>query len=135
MGLMTLGGLLREPGPCSDRAGYRILAWFLIGEKAAIMLGTGFGTILLRLWACFVAKQSGHDLLWRADKAIDRVHATQGRHSAIAGPLQLVESRDSQGVLLHQRHAFGVGGLDQQSSLVLQHRRGQLMFQKLIGLT
>jgi len=63
----------------------------------------------------FVAEQGGGDFVGGPRVRIDGVNAGHRRHPAVARVLlRGLERGDLRTILLHQRHAFAVGGSDQQ---------------------
>jgi hypothetical protein len=76
----------------------------------------------LRLGHRGVAEQRRHNLVRRAHVGINRINASQRRHSPIARSFFLVERRHLPRICLHQRHAFAVGRDHEQRAFQFRWR-------------
>jgi hypothetical protein len=70
------------------------------------------------LWHGRITEEGRHNLLGGTHMGIHRIHAAQGSHAAIAGPLFLFEHRHLRGIFFHQRHAFAVARGDQNRAFL-----------------
>lgn len=80
-----------------------------------------------RALLALVAEQGRHDLFEASHITIHAVDAAQDGHAAIARPLRRREQRPRLLVIFQQRHAFAIGGRDEQLAFFLRGRHGQIM--------